>query len=103
MEKTHSIIYLPVALADLQQIVDYITLELKSPQSAQNFISRFDDAIVNLEYFPSSGAAYRGSKGLENQYRFLVVDHYLVFYIVNISTVVIHRVIYARRKLDELF
>ena len=102
MEKTLKIIYLPIALSDLHQIVDYVAFELKSPQAADSFISKLDDAISRLENFPLSGTIYKGNKKLEHDYRILVVENYLVFYTVLSNTLEIHRVLYGRRKLDEL-
>ncbi len=101
-EQPHKVIYLPMALSDLQQIVDYIACELKAPQAAKNFINKFDDAVSRLELFPLSGSSYKGSKMLEYDYRMLVVENYLVFYTLLGNTLEIHRVLYRRRKFDEL-
>lgn len=102
MEKTLRIIYLPIALSDLQQIVDYVAFELKSPQAAENFLSKLDDVISRLENFPLSGKIYIGNKKLEHDYRILVVESHLIFYTVLGNTLEIHRVLYGRRNLDEL-
>lgn len=102
MEKKFKIVYLPISLSDLRDIVDYIALELKSPQAAANFIKKFDESVSKLENFPYSGFSYKGTKHLEYDYRVIIVENYLVFYTILDEIVEIHRVIYAKRKLDEL-
>lgn len=102
MKKTYKIVYLPIGLSDLQDIVQYITSELKSPQTASNFIKKLDEYISILESSPFSGFRYRGNKHLEYNYRVVAVENYLVFYTVLEDIVEIHRVIYAKRKLDDI-
>lgn len=102
VEKIYSIVYLPLALSDLQQVVDYIAYELKAPQAAENFITNLDAAISRIEYFPMSAPSYKPDKRLKHDFRILVVENYLVFYTVLEDTVEIHRVIYAKRKIDDL-
>jgi toxin ParE1/3/4 len=97
MKIRFNIVYLPFAFYDLLAIFDYITLELKSPKAAQDLMIKLDEAISNLQYFPNSGKKYLINEKFESEYRYRIVDHYLVIYTVNINNVEIRRVIYNKR------
>jgi addiction module RelE/StbE family toxin len=99
---TYKITYLPVALKDLEEIIDYITINLKSPDAALDFITAFDESVSILELFPYSRRVYQPIKNLEYEYRLLPVKNYAVFYSVKEQTVEIHRVIYGKKNLSEL-
>jgi toxin ParE1/3/4 len=92
-----NITYLPLAFYDLLEIFDYIRLDLKSLKAAQDLMIKLDEAISNLQYFPNSGKKYLIKEKFESEYRYLIVDHYLIFYTVNIDNVEIRRVIYSKR------
>jgi plasmid stabilization system protein ParE len=97
MKIKFNIVYLQLAFYDLLEIFDYIRLELKSPKAAQDLMIKLDEAISNLQYFPNSGKKYLINDKFESEYRYLIVDHYLIFYTVNINNVEIRRVIYSKR------
>ncbi len=102
VEKTYNVEYLPLAVIDLQEISDYITSELKAPLAALNLLANLEESISNLEIFPFCGLRYKGNRMLEYDYRMLSVENYIVFYVVFEDSVEIHRVIYGKRKLDNL-
>ena len=101
MEKEYKIRYLPIAVLDMQSIIDYITVELKAYKAALNLLVKFEKAISSLKDFPQSGVRYKRDRQLDFDYRMLMVENYIVFYTVLEDTVEIERVIYSRRKLDE--
>lgn len=101
-EKVYNIEYLPLAISDLFSIEEYITLELKAPLAAINLIEKLEKSILNLERFPFSGSSYKGNGQFDFEYRMLLVENYIVFYIVLENTVEIHRIICAKRNLKEL-
>jgi plasmid stabilization system protein ParE len=55
-----------------------------------------------LERFPLLGRVPQNPKLREYGYRILVVESYLVFYVIRGKTVEIHRVIRESRNLDQL-
>jgi len=101
MKNSFEIVYLQLALNDLLEIFNYITQELKSPQAAYELLNRIDESISNLKHFPYSGKKYLTTGALKNEYRYLVVNHFLVFYTVNDNLVEIYRVIYSKRKYTD--
>ena len=92
--------YLPVAVDDLTSIFDWIAND--SPANAVVFIDKLDQRIGNLQTHPLLGHIPRDDKLKNSGYRVLVIESYLVFYIVREKTVEIHRVIYGSRNLEDI-
>jgi len=92
---------LPVAEDDLNEIVDYISVE--NPRAAQKLLDRI---VKNLEYLtthPYLGKIPDEIDFARMGYRFLVVENYLIFYTIEYNVVIVHRVIHgARNYLDLL-
>ncbi len=92
--------YLPAAQDDLTSILEFIAKD--SPSRAVSFIDRVDERIGQLEYHPLLGRVPRHPKLREYGYRVLVIESYLVFYIIRGRIVEIHRVVHGSRNLDHL-
>lgn len=102
MGKRYSLRYLAVAQADLADIAQHISEELFAPEAAMNLLNKLDEAISNLEYFPFSGHPYKSRGKLADEYRIMVVERYLVFYVVMDNIVEIRRFIYSKRDFERL-
>ena len=92
--------YLPAAKADLLSILDFIAKD--SPRRAVSFVDKLDGRIGQLEHHPLLGRLPRHPKLREFGYRVLIMESYLVFYIIRGQTVEIHRVVHGSRNLDHL-
>jgi len=95
-----SLRYLPVAQGDLTSIVEFIAKD--SPSRAITFVDRLDERIGRLEHHPLLERIPRHPKLREYGYRVLVIESYLVFYIIRGQTIEIHRVVHGSRNLDHL-
>lgn len=100
MESKYTLRYLPVAVDDLISIFDWIAND--SPANADAFIKKLDTHLLNLKTHPFLGRIPRDEKLKDFGYRVLVIEAYLVFYIVRNRTVEIHRVIHGSRNLDNI-
>lgn len=100
MKKKCKIKYLPVAQRDLIEIIEYIKID--SPGSAIKLLDRLDKSLVKLEDFPFMGQAPKDNRLRGLNYRILVVDSYLVFYVVKGNIVEIRRIIHGKRKYSFL-
>ena len=100
MKKKCKIKYLPVAQRDLIAIVEYIKID--SPGSAIKFLDGLDKSVAKLAEFPFMGQTPRDNRLRSLNYRILVVDRYLVFYVVKGSIVEIRRIIHGKRKYSFL-
>ena len=87
----------PLARADMREIGDYISRELRNPGAALRMIRRFQDAMTPLRKFPEMGAPLLIAGKQSVPYRFLVCGSYLIFYHVGDEAVYIDRVLYGRR------
>jgi len=92
--------YLPIAQSDLISIFDYIAKD--SPNRALAFIEKLDKRIGSLKQQPLLGRIPRHQKLSEFRYRVLIVESYLVFYIIRNKEIEVHRVVHGSRSLDYL-
>lgn len=92
--------YLPAAVDDLISIFDWITND--SQANAAAFVDKIDQRIGNLAMHPLIGHVPQDEKLKSSGYRVLVIESYLVFYIVRGKTVEIHRIIHGSRNLDGI-
>jgi len=96
------IVYLPVALDDLRDIVRYITRELGSPKAAEIFLSKIDKEVLKTAENPFRCCLYASSENLKHEYRVLQVNSYSVFYVAGKGKIEIHRVIYSKRDIPQI-
>ena len=64
--------YSPRALKDLDEIWDYIEVELCNPSAAQNTVDGIMDKVEGIAAFPESGAKLVFENGLDSGYRYVV-------------------------------
>ncbi len=100
MPAKYKLRYLPAAQDDLISIFDYIARD--SPKRALSFVEKLDKRIGLLEGHPLLGRAPRHPKLREYGYRVLIVESYLVFYVIRGGAIEVHRVVHGSRSLDHL-
>src|SRR5437870_9318120 len=100
MSARHVLRYLPAAQDDLLAILDYIAKD--SPVRAEEFVADLEDRIALLERSPVLGRIPRHPRLREYGYRVLIVQSYLVFYMIHGNTIEIHRVVHGSRNLNQL-
>jgi addiction module RelE/StbE family toxin len=100
MEKRYNIEYLPIAAQDLTEIIDYIKID--DSQAALKVLDMIDESISRLELFPQMGIVPKDIRLHSLGYRMLIIQNYLVFYIVLDDVIEIHRIISGKRKYSFL-
>ncbi len=100
MPDKYTLRYLPVADADLVEIFDFIAQD--SAKRALSYLEKLDKRIGLLEQHLLLGRVPRHRKLREYGYRVLIVESYLVFYIIRGRTIEIHRVVHGSRNLEQL-
>ncbi len=100
MGKVYSIVHLPLAEGDLMEIIDYVRID--DPINALALLERFDEIISKLAFFPFMSSVPRDLNLAQMNYRFLVVESFLVFYVVHDNVVEIRRILSGKRKYDSL-
>ncbi len=100
MPDKYVIRYLPAAVDDLLAIYDWIAND--DSARAASFTDKIDKRIGSLATHPYLGRIPKNEKLRAFGYRVLVVDSYLVFYVLRENVIEIHRVIHGTRHLDEI-
>ena len=100
MKNKYPIEYLPIAEKDLLEILEYIQTD--NPSAALQFLEEIDKAISKLAYFPYMGYIPKDQRLIQLNYRTLVVENYLVFYVVFDEIIEIRRILHGKRKYDFL-
>lgn len=102
--KAYHLVITELAEADLKEIADYVTKELREPSTAQALITKISEAIFELEKMPNRYALVDDERLANQGIRKLVVNNYIVFYIVfeNDKSVTIIRILYSRRDWNNL-
>lgn len=93
----NNINFSPEALRDLDEIWEYISVELENRGAASKTVNRILDAVEQLKDFGELGSPLSAVTAVENDYRFLVVGSYMIFYRCGDQQVYIDRVLYGRR------
>ena len=86
--------YSEEALADLDDIWEYIAFELKNSDAAINTVNGVMDAVDRLSEYPMSGTPLNVLLDIESDYRFVIYRNYLAFYHLENNAVNIDRVLY---------
>ena len=100
MKNPYTVRYLKTAENDLIDIFNYIKQDKTS--AAATYLERFDHSISQLASNPFMGMVPKDGRLKKIGYRILVVDKYLVFYVVKSKTVQIRRVIHGARQYEFL-
>ncbi|MCD8367218.1 MAG: type II toxin-antitoxin system RelE/ParE family toxin [Clostridiales bacterium] len=89
--------YSPDALRDLDEIWEYIQVELSNPSAAANVVNDILDTLDRLEDFAEMGAPLSSVADVESNYRFIQSGNYLAFYRPEGTDIYIDRILYGRR------
>ena len=89
--------YSPLARRDLDEIRDYISNDLSNPSAAMETVNAILDEAETLEAFPLIGHVVDGLPFMVDEYRFLPVRNYLVFYRATADGVFVDRILYKKR------
>lgn len=99
--ETYKVAILRVAKQDLAEIVDYLNTLSRDAALAQ--YDRIVDAVATtLREFPLRCPQVKDRLLRAKGYRVLVVENYLVFYVVLDSVVQIRRILYGKRNYEWL-
>jgi toxin ParE1/3/4 len=94
--KVYRIHYLSVANHDLIEILDYIKVD--NPVAASELLDKIDVSVSRLASMPHSGKTPDDARLKALGYQIIIVENYLVFYVVSDSTVEIRRVLHGKRN-----
>lgn len=94
--------YSPLFYNDLDKITDHLLFELKNELAAKTLVNNTELAIKKRLDNPLSTVPYRSIGGRPYSYRRISVGNYLVFYVVIDNVMVVRRMLYGRRDIDNI-
>lgn len=100
--KKYQLKIFPLAQLDMEQIFEYIAVELANPTAALGQIDDFEKAFENICLFPESCPYISNEYVKEKFLRKLVVNNYIVFYRVKDNEIQVIRVLYGMRNYESL-
>jgi len=92
---------LRLAEEDLAEIMMYIAAD--KPSAAEDLAMKIEKNISLLSTNPRLGRIPSDEQLLRQGYRYLVVDNYLIFYILEGQTIFVHRILHGARDYQSLF
>jgi len=95
MKRKVEVRLLPQAEEDFVEIIDYISDD--NPLAAEKMTDRFEKSFILLSENPLCGRLARDNRLRLLQYRFIVVDRYLIFYLFKKNKVMICRILHGAR------
>ncbi len=100
--KKYQLRIFPLARLDMEQIFDYIAVELCNPTAAIGQINDFEKAFENVCAFPESCSPINNEYVKEKSLRKLIVNNYIAFYRIKDNEIQVVRVLYGMRNYETL-
>ena len=85
------------AQKDLVSIRRYIRKELNNPQAAVRIIAGLKNSILSLQIFPERGRPLDAVISVHTEYRYLVWEHYCIFYLPSEEGSIVIRILHQRQ------
>lgn len=102
MENKYPLKLFPLAAQDLEQIFNYIAVDLCSPQAALKQIDDFENAFNSVCSFPESCPLINNEYVKDKSLRKLIVNNYVAFYRIKNGEIQVIRVLYGMRNYQAL-
>lgn len=104
MNNKYKLVFLPTAKKDIDDIIYYISKNLKNRTAAINLSKEFIKGANNILDFPYGLSEYKPKYKLKNVYRSTKIKNFLMFYTINeqdkIITIV--RVLYHKMDINNI-
>ncbi len=96
--------YSRLARHDMEDIIFYISHELKNKKAALDLEMEFEKQAKNILTFPYGTSEYQSSEILEHKYRETKAKNFSIFYFIDEKNevITISRVLYQKRDIDNL-
>lgn len=89
------------ALADMEELYNYIAYVLLAPENAIRQYNRIADAILKLDVFPERFPLMDSEPEHSKGMRRMPIDHYSVFYIMKDNRVIVTDVLYSASDIER--
>lgn len=100
-EKKYILRFLPLFEEDLNEIANYIVVRLKNPIAADKLVDEVQLAIRERLTCPEVFEKYRSVRERQYPYYRIMVNNFIIFYVVIGDVMEVRRIIYSRRDLSK--
>lgn len=97
-----SLRYIPKFADDLDRIVDYISLNLHSPESAMKLLKKIESAIEERTNCPLAFEPFQSNRKRKYLFYRIYVDNFTIYYVVIDNVMEIRRILYNRRDAEKI-
>ena len=96
--------FLPIAKKDMDDIIYYISNNLKNNTAAINLSKCFINGANSILEFPYGLSEYKPTSKLKNVYRSIKIKNFLMFYTINErkKTITVVRVLYHKMDITSI-
>lgn len=102
MANKYNLQIFPLAQLDMEQIFEYIAVELCNPTAAINQINDFEKAFESICCFPESCPYIRNEYVKDKSLRKLIINNYIAFYRICENQIQVVRVLYGMKNYESL-
>ena len=88
------------ALRDMEEIYNYIAIELLSPDNAMYQYNRIADAILQLDIFPQKFRILESEPEKQKELRRMPIDNFSIFYVIKNNKVIVTSVLYSASNIQ---
>ncbi|MGN0307738.1 MAG: type II toxin-antitoxin system RelE/ParE family toxin [Lachnospiraceae bacterium] len=88
------------ALQDMEDIYNYIAIDLLAPENAMGQYNRIADEILTLDTFPERFRIMESEPEKSMELRRMIVDNYSIFYTIREDKVIVTDVLYTASDIE---
>lgn len=89
------------ALQNMEEIYNYVAIELLAPDAAMNLYNKIADEIMKLNYLPDKIRIMDSEPEDSRQIRRMLVDNYSIFYVIKGDQVIVTNVLYSASNISK--
>ena len=104
MESKYKYQFTKKAKVDLDDIINYIAIELSNSKAASDFLDKLQRILEETVSFPESGSLVHNEFLPNLGIRKKPIDNYIMYYLHNFTekSILVLRIIYGRRNIEEM-
>ncbi len=102
--RLYTLFFMPLASDDLEEIYTYVSEKLVAPAAADHMLDEIENKLNLLCEFPGLGAELSDPYLAEKGYHRLLVDNYLIFYLIDEidRKIIVMRILYGARDYRDI-
>lgn len=99
--KAYAVSITDEALADMEELYEYIAYKLLAPEYAMDQYNRIAEAVLKLDTFPERFRIMNSEPEHSKKIRRMLVDNYSVFYVIREESVIVTNILYSASDIES--